>query len=191
MCTWTCLLIYFYPGCPGCGIGSTSSHINCTHHCGYIASPKYPSVYPANTKVTWVIKVTQDNYIQLEFVEFNVESSLESCDQDFVEVYNLLKGGSQTLKGRYCSASPPPPKLLSGTNEMMVLLSSDMEHSQSGFFGHYTSEQYSLPQYIRDDIAYIGKLCDSILHITNLLITGTTHNIHNTPITSYEIVIPQ
>ena len=135
----------------------------CTYPCGYLASPNYPAMYPDSRMVTWHIQTVEDNYIQLEFLTFQVDSALKYCGQDFVEISNVLKNGVKGLIGRYCIPSPPPTVLLSGMNEMRVVFSSDKAYTNLGFFGHYSSQQYTLPQYIRDKITENGMNIE--LHI--------------------------
>ena len=157
-------LILSLSECPGCGVGIKSDEFTCLHPCGYIASPNYPHGYPDNTKIMWYIRIAADNYINLQFTHFLVESSLTDCKQDFLEVYNILRDGSKGLMGRYCQASPPPAVLLSGMNEMTIIFQSDQHNSNSGFFGHYTSEHYTLPQHLITQINQNGM---NSIFITN------------------------
>ena len=152
------IFFYWTKACPGCGIGSNTKEMFCTHYCGYLASPNYPSLYPDNINVTWSISVTEDNYIRLEFKEFLVESSQPDCSQDFAEIYNILRDGSKSLMGRYCEPSPPPSTLVSGMNRIILVFRSDQQYSSSGFFGQYSSEHYQLPQYIMDKLHRKGMI---------------------------------
>ena len=161
-------IIVIIPECPGCGVGGSNNVWNCSYHCGFIASPNYPYLYPHNTVVTWKIRIHQDNYIRMEFTEFHVESSLPDCAQDYVKIYNILRNGSMSLLGTYCEANPPPPVLLSGMNEMTVVLTSDAQHSNAGFFGHYSSERFTLKENIKAKISTAGievyfNLCCAIM----------------------------
>ena len=114
-------------------------------------------MYPDNTEFTWNIRVNERNYILLTFTDFHVESTLPECQQDYVEVFSVRRDGYRGLVGRYCEAGPPPPELLSGMNEMTVVFSSDKKYSNSGFFGQYSSQRYTLPQHIREKIKTTGK----------------------------------
>ena len=100
-----------------------------------------------------------DNFIKLSFNDdFLVESSLDDCAQDYVEVYNMRQDGTMDLIGSYCQANPPPAILLSGTNVMVVVFRSDNRFANSGFFGHYSMEHYSLPAYIRNRLTSNGNV---------------------------------
>lgn len=113
-------------------------------------------MYPANAQITWLIRVAVDNFIQLEFIDFYVESSLRECNQDFIELYNVLRDGGKGFMGRYCQANPPPTNLMSGMNEMSITFSSDMYYSNSGFLGYYSSQSYRLSQDLLDKLNNTG-----------------------------------
>ena len=143
--------------CPGCGVGSTSKELNCTYTCGFLASPHYPELYPDSTTVTWNIQIKEDNYIHLEFIDFHVESARRECEQDFVEIYNILKDGTKGLIGRYCIPTPPPAVLLSHMNQMTLIFRSDKQFANTGFLAQYQSKQYTLPDHIKMKINNNGK----------------------------------
>ena len=142
--------------CPGCGVGSVATEHTCTYTCGFLASPNYPAMYPDSTTVTWNIHIIGDNYIKLEFLDFKVESQLLSCDEDYVDVYNILDGSRDQI-GRYCLEIPPPPVLFSYFNQMDVVFTSDSQYSNSGFFAQYSAEHYNLLDYISKQIDKSGK----------------------------------
>ena len=134
-----------------------SREVSCTHHCGFIASPSYPIMYPDNTLAIWNIQVAENSYIRLLFYNFDVESAILDCAQDYVEVYNILRNGSKGLLGRYCQPHPPPPFLLSGNNKMVVIFGSDIKYSSPGFLALYSTEQYTLGDEAKVHISTIGK----------------------------------
>ena len=150
--------MYLYLECPGCEIGSEAKTINCSYHCGFIASPNYPYIYPDNTQISWYLEVSEDNYIHMEFSNFHVESSSLECSQDYVDIYSGISESTRHLMGRYCEASPPPPVIRSGLNQMTIIFNSDGEYSNSGFIGHYTSKHYTLPHYIQQKLNRNGKI---------------------------------
>ena len=143
--------------CPGCEIGSVADELNCTHPCGFLASPNYPTLYPDSTTVTWNIQIPYDYYIRLEFIVFQIESSMPSCDEDYVDVYNIFGDGSRLLIGRYCLEYQPPAFLVANLNQMSVVFSSDGQFAKSGFFAQYSSERYKLPDYISGQIDMSGR----------------------------------
>ena len=142
--------------CPGCAVGSVAKERSCTYPCGFLASPNYPAMYPDSTTVTWNIHITGDNYIKLEFLIFKVESSFPTCEQDYVDVYNILDSSREIIE-RYCLEHQPPQFLFSNLNQMDVVFISDGQYSNSGFFAQYSAEQYKLPDYISKQIDKSGK----------------------------------
>ena len=155
---WT----FIYTDCPGCGIGNAANDLTCTYPCGYLASPNHPALYPDSTSVTWSIQTVENNYIQLEFLTFKVESARPDCEQDYLEIYNILRNGGKGFIGRYCINSPPPAVLLSGMNELTLVFQSDIRYSNSGFYAHYSSKHYILQNNIRKEVKTSSEY---ILHI--------------------------
>ena len=131
--------------------------MRCTYKCGFIASPNYPAKYPDSTTVTWNIHITDDYYIRLEFLDFQVESMLADCGQDYVDVFNTFRDGSKEVIGRYCLETQPPTYLFSSLNQMAITFKSDGQHSNFGFLAQYSAEQYKPPDYIRKQIDISGK----------------------------------
>lgn len=114
-------------------------------------------MYPSNTVANWIIQLAENNYIQIEFKDFHVESSLPECAQDSVEVYNMRRDGSTSMLGRYCQANLPPEILLSGMNQMTIVLRTDHEYSNSGFLAYYSKRQFTLPEDIASKLTTDGK----------------------------------
>lgn len=71
--------------CPGCGFGE-NRQFECTFSCGYVYSNGYPLPYPKNTRDRWQINVPESHYIQLTFLEFDLNES--GCDMDYLDVYD-------------------------------------------------------------------------------------------------------
>ena len=138
-------------------MGSVAKELQCTHPCGFLASPNYPALYPDSTTVTWNIQIPHDYYIRLEFIVLQVESDQPTCDQDYVDVYNIFRDGSKSIIGRYCLENQPPPYLFSNLNQMSVVFSSNAQYSNSGFFAQYSAERYHVPDYISEQIDRSGK----------------------------------
>ena len=138
-------------------MGSTAQVLNCTHICGYLASPNYPANYPDSTTISWNIKIPGYYYIRLEFISMKLESAEPDCAQDYLDIYHIGNTGSKRLLGKYCIANLPPPALFSGMNQMNLILRSDSQNSNSGFLAHYSPEQYTLPDAIKRKISTSGK----------------------------------
>ena len=128
----------------------------CSHPCGFLASPNYPAIYPDSTTVTWNIHIPGVYYIRLEFIELQVESCLPVCAQDYVDVFNTLRDGSQENMGRYCIPNQPPQFLFSILNQMAIVFSSDGQYSNSGFFAQYSAERYNLPENIKEQSSQVS-----------------------------------
>ena len=107
--------------------------------------------------MTWNIEISPNNYIRLEFSHFQMESAMPGCEQDYVELYNILRNGSNGLLGRFCQPNPPPIFMLSGMNKMTVVFESDTKYSKSGFYAYYSSESYTVEEDIKQKITRHGK----------------------------------
>ena len=138
-------------------MGSTFTPFQCPPPCGLLATPNYPDLYPDGSTVTWDLVIKENHYIYLEFINFHVESLLKSCDQDYVEAYNIIKNGDRELIGRYCVANLPPAVLLSSTNQLGLVFKSDTKYPNTGFMAYYTSKQYTLPGHIKEKIKISGE----------------------------------
>ncbi len=63
---------------------------------GIITSPGYPNDYPNSVAVIWLINTTQSKYIELTFVDFDVEP-YSDCAADYVKIRNK-KASSWSFK---------------------------------------------------------------------------------------------
>lgn len=52
---------------------------------GTITTPNYPQNYPASLSCVWTISAPEGYYIQLKFLDFDVEP-YEDCKTDFLEI---------------------------------------------------------------------------------------------------------
>ena len=91
-----------YADCAGCGVGSDERHHICTHHCGYLASTNYPFPYADDIALTWTIEVDFGNYIQLDFIQIEVESSNPECLSDYVLVQDVDSNGNLRVGLKHC-----------------------------------------------------------------------------------------
>lgn len=63
----------------------------------------------------------------------------ELCQDDWLEIYNMYRDGTEKLIGRYCSMTAPGPVESNlGALGLKVILHSDLQHVYSGFKAHYT-----------------------------------------------------
>lgn len=54
---------------------------------GQIASPLYPRTYPINADYRWTITVSSDSYVQIYFVDMDIEDHSD-CHFDQLKVRN-------------------------------------------------------------------------------------------------------
>lgn len=101
---------------------------------GVIKSPRYPKKYPEDVMCQWVIKLSPQYKIRLEFMYLQVEKST-SCQYDFVLVMDGLPTSPTTL-GRFCGNSSKPV-VDSTSSEMTVFFKSDMSVTDKGFEAYW------------------------------------------------------
>lgn len=63
---------------------------------GQIASPLYPRTYPNNAHYHWTITVDGGSYIQIRFVDMDIED-LYDCNYDQLKVRPLYTFDSNTI----------------------------------------------------------------------------------------------
>ncbi|XP_065062473.1 procollagen C-endopeptidase enhancer 2-like [Rhopilema esculentum] len=94
---------------------------------GSFTSPNYPSTYPVNVTVLWVISAPQGTVIKLNFTEFKIETN-KKCLYDYVFIANA--DGDRTK--RYCGERLPPG-YTSDNNKVLVTFVSDKTTANKGF----------------------------------------------------------
>ncbi|XP_050295941.1 cubilin isoform X2 [Anthonomus grandis grandis] len=118
---------------------------------GEFNSPRYPTNYPSETNCTYHFLATDNEQVTLVFDNFkikadSVNSSLgaygpEICQEDWIEIYNVYRDGTETIIGRYCHVSAPGPiESNRGAVGLKVLLHSDKANVASGFKARYSFE---------------------------------------------------
>ncbi|XP_057297709.1 mannan-binding lectin serine protease 1-like [Hydractinia symbiolongicarpus] len=91
---------------------------------GVIESPEYPANYPPHASCDWHITADSGYYVNLEFVDFNLETHHSSkCPYDQLAIED--KGGKY---GPYCEQKPR--KFRSKSNWLIVEFSSDASNSR-------------------------------------------------------------
>ncbi|XP_030631413.1 procollagen C-endopeptidase enhancer 2 isoform X2 [Chanos chanos] len=108
---------------------------NFTGDMGFIGSPGYPAVYPANTKCVWRVTVPQGKVVSLTFRVLDLESD-SLCRYDFVDIYDGHINGQRL--GRFCGTSRPGA-LVTNSNKMQVVMVSDANTAGSGFLAVYSA----------------------------------------------------
>ncbi|KAG7527098.1 cubilin [Solea senegalensis] len=109
---------------------------------GAIASPQYPSPYPANQNCSWIIKAQEPfNHVTLSFTDFELEMVNTNCSHDAVEILDGDNYQAPSI-GRYCGSEVPHP-VTSFSNSLVVNFISDSVISRKGFRATYTTSTSS------------------------------------------------
>lgn len=67
--------------------------------------------------------------------------SMSVCQEDWLEMYNMYRDGTEKLIGRYCGMTAPGPlDSTRGAVGIKILLHSDQEGVYSGFKARYSFE---------------------------------------------------
>lgn len=108
-----------------------------TEPSGFLASPGYPSRFPADVRCQWQIRVPSDYVINLSFNDFNMDGKYP-CDVDYVKVLDGLNA-SNTEIGHFCSTRQPKRTVIRSTgNKMSLEFRSFKESNSRGFQAHYS-----------------------------------------------------
>ncbi|CAA9999330.1 unnamed protein product [Nesidiocoris tenuis] len=118
---------------------------------GEFNSPRYPSNYPSTTNCTYVFIATPNEQVSIVFDHFKVRADSVNttggaygsliCQEDWLEMYNLYRDGTEKLTGRYCSMTAPGPLDSNrGAVGLKVVLHTDKEAVYSGFKARYSFE---------------------------------------------------
>ncbi|XP_023718957.1 bone morphogenetic protein 1 isoform X3 [Cryptotermes secundus] len=118
---------------------------------GEFNSPRYPSNYPSETNCTYLFVPTPNEQVTVVFDHFRVRADsanstngsygVSICQEDWLEMYNTYKDGTEKLVGRYCGMTAPGPiESNRGASGVKIILHSDQEGVFSGFKAHYTFE---------------------------------------------------
>ncbi|XP_033110748.1 cubilin-like [Anneissia japonica] len=114
----------------GCGDSFTLSNVPS----GQFMSPNFPNNYPDNTECAWTFSSPVGEAIQLDFVEFDLQTS-STCDNDYLDVYDGPTENSNRL-AKLCGTQIPSTIVSSG-NAMYAVFRSDYTQTLSGFKANY------------------------------------------------------
>lgn len=76
---------------------------------GSLASPYYPSTYPANIECIWSLQGTKGSFLELQFNQFDIVKS-EHCNEDYLEIRKWSEG---QIIGIFCGSKVPQERLVS------------------------------------------------------------------------------
>uniref|UniRef100_A0A669E0J6 Cubilin n=1 Tax=Oreochromis niloticus TaxID=8128 RepID=A0A669E0J6_ORENI len=129
----------------GAGFRATFSHlygVDVTGESGQIASPLYPRTYPNNADYHWTITVDGDSYIQIRFLDMDIED-LYDCYYDHLKIFDGPSVHYYPI-GTFCGLSLPPPVRSLGST-VTVQFKSDTVLGGKGFLLEWTAIQNSGP----------------------------------------------
>ncbi|XP_063909054.1 dorsal-ventral patterning tolloid-like protein 1 isoform X3 [Zophobas morio] len=118
---------------------------------GEFNSPRYPSNYPSDTNCTYSFLGTNNEQVTLVFDNFKVRADSANsttgsygahvCQEDWLEVYNIYRDGTEKIVGRYCGMTAPGPiESNRGAVGLKIILHADSEGVYSGFKARYSFE---------------------------------------------------
>uniref|UniRef100_A0A4W4F6Q8 Cubilin n=1 Tax=Electrophorus electricus TaxID=8005 RepID=A0A4W4F6Q8_ELEEL len=129
----------------GAGFRATFSHLygnDITGSSGQIASPLYPRTYPENADYRWTITVSGDSYIQIRFLDIDIED-LYDCYFDHLKIFDGPNVHAYLL-GVFCGLFLPNSVRSSGST-MTLEFRSDYVIGGRGFLIEWTAIQNSGP----------------------------------------------
>lgn len=82
------------------------------------------------------------NFFKRDYLNQNVYYfRAEICQEDWIEIYNIYRDGSEIIVGRYCNVSVPGPvESNRGAIGLKVILHTDEVNVASGFKARYSFE---------------------------------------------------
>ncbi|XP_038270665.1 CUB domain-containing protein 2 isoform X1 [Dermochelys coriacea] len=105
---------------------------------GNFSSPNFPGLYPYDAECTWLIVVTEGSSALLTFDHFDLEYH-NSCDYDYLKIYNGFSKDEGNLLGKFCGKSSPPP-FTSSWHVMSIIFHSDKHVASQGFSAAYRKD---------------------------------------------------
>ncbi|XP_014830968.1 PREDICTED: cubilin, partial [Poecilia mexicana] len=129
----------------GAGFRVTFSHlygVDLVGESGQIASPLFPRTYPNNANYRWTITVEGDSYIQISFLDMDIED-LYNCYYDQLKIFDGPDVYSYPL-GTFCGLNLPTPLRSSGST-VTLHFKSDSAVGGRGFLVDWTAVKDSGP----------------------------------------------
>ncbi|XP_074859501.1 CUB domain-containing protein 2 [Carettochelys insculpta] len=105
---------------------------------GNFSSPNFPGLYPYDTECIWLIVATEGSSALLTFDHFDLEYH-DSCDYDYLKIYNGFSKDEGNLLGKFCGRSSPP-QFTSSWHVMSILFHSDKHVASRGFSAAYRKD---------------------------------------------------
>eukprot|EP00794_Sanderia_malayensis_P006277 gene6277-6998_t len=137
-------------------LGTKRDGMRLYNESGIITTPGYPNPYPTSMAFIWLINTTQSKYIELTFLDFDVEA-YANCAADYVKIRNkkshtrnfqdvpqidlttTTSAIKLSTKGPFCNSNRPPKVVTSSSNLMAIVFLADSSESYRGFKASYRS----------------------------------------------------
>ncbi|XP_031332614.1 dorsal-ventral patterning tolloid-like protein 1 isoform X3 [Photinus pyralis] len=142
---------YRIPGTPAPDGSCTFTYRSSSKKKGEFNSPRYPSNYPSDTNCTYLFLSTPNEQVSIVFDNFKVRADAANgtfgsygvnvCEEDWLEIYNTYRDGTEKAIGRYCGMTAPGPiESNRGAIGLKIVLHANSEGVYSGFKARYTFE---------------------------------------------------
>ncbi|KAK1165222.1 CUB domain-containing protein 2 [Acipenser oxyrinchus oxyrinchus] len=105
---------------------------------GNVSSPNFPGMYPFDTECSWLIVVSEGSSVLLTFQHFDLEYH-DSCEYDYIKIYNGVSEDEGNLLGKFCGKNTPPP-FTSSWHVMAIIFHSDRHVASKGFAVTYRKD---------------------------------------------------
>lgn len=117
--------------------------------------------YSSGIKCEWILSAPPGYVVQITWMTFRLELSI-NCTYDSVQIYdNNTDTNMGGLMGRFCG-SKLPPTLLSSSNLVTIIFSTDATITSDGFVASYTFvQEKNGKKHAKNNVAFIS-LCSSL-----------------------------
>lgn len=108
-----------------------------TNVMGVISTPNYPNRYNGYLECAWVIKLSADNTVKINFTSVQLDNE---CEKSYIIVYN----GDLPTKpriGQYCGQTLPTNIIQSQYNSLLIEYKQSFDSNSKGFSLNYEEVQ--------------------------------------------------
>uniref|UniRef100_T1IVJ3 CUB domain-containing protein n=1 Tax=Strigamia maritima TaxID=126957 RepID=T1IVJ3_STRMM len=134
---------YLVPGTPAPDGSCNFTYFSESHLSGEFNSPRHPSNYPSNLSCIYTMEARPGEQIKLTFEQVSIKtlSTVQygnSCQNDWIEIDNILSDGRPMVIGRYCGTKTPGPIVTNfGSQILRVSFHTDETNVGNGFRARY------------------------------------------------------
>ncbi|XP_021958123.2 uncharacterized protein LOC110854036 isoform X3 [Folsomia candida] len=141
---------YRVPGTEEPGVPCHFTYYSTSRMKGEFNSPRFPSNYPSKTNCMYLFHMEHPKeQVRIVFDGFKLRADKfvltdrgaygSNCDEDWVEIWNVIAHQEDRLVGRYCgSTAPGPIESREQADALKILLHTDDEGVYSGFKARYS-----------------------------------------------------